>query len=328
MASKFALALTLALGNTDAAVVGRGQAFLGNGMQPEVVARTLSNVEDEWKAQAAVFAECASTDGLPGASIVNCKDAPSSFGKSCNTVVSAIIQGSGGDKDVAKEYMDDVCSQKSISGWHQIQCNSLALAVRGAMSSDKYANRMGFDSVKLCGTHWTRFLDGEKQRMSQDKTDREAEEKKAADEAAEQEKQFEEDRKKEADRKKVEEAEHAKEEAKAKAEEAAARVVQKKAEAEVVQEAAKKKMQEAEAAESESKKAATAAKPAEAKADVKPVAAKAPPAPVAAPKAPAAPKAAEPAAAKPAAAKAPEAKAAAPVVAKVATPPAKTAKAF
>merc|ERR1719261_1343361 len=99
-----------------AVVRGKGQSFLGSSMQPEVVARTLSRVEDEWKAQAAVFAECNSTAGLPGATIVNCADAPSSFDKSCNTVVNAIIQGSGGDRDVAKEYMSDVCSQKSVSG--------------------------------------------------------------------------------------------------------------------------------------------------------------------------------------------------------------------
>merc|ERR1719207_418594 len=106
--------------------------------------------------------------------------------------------------------MDDVCSQKSISGWHQQQCHSLALAVRGSMSADKYANRMGFDSAKLCGSFWSSFLEGEKQRMAKEKAEREAAEKKAAEEAAEQERKFEEERKKEAER----QAERAKEEAK------------------------------------------------------------------------------------------------------------------
>lgn len=274
MAVKFASVLALSvLPDASAAVVSRGQSFLGNGMQPEVVARTLSNVEDEWKAQAAVFAECDTTSGLPGASIVNCADAPASFGKSCSTVVGAIIQGSGGDKDVAKEYMDDVC--KDTLGWHQTQCQSLAVSVRGAMSADKYTNRMSFNSDKLCSTFWAQMLDGEKTRLAQEKADREVTEKKAAEEAAEQEKQMEESRKKEGEQKKVEEAERAKEEAKAKAEESAAHLKEKKAEAEAVTQAAKKKMLEAEAAAAESKaaaeKQAAATKIAEEKVVAKPV---------------------------------------------------------
>jgi len=287
MAANLVLVLAL-VPLSSSAILGRNGAFLGNGMQPEIVARTLSNVQDEWKAQAAVFAECNSTAGLPGATIVNCQDAPASFGKSCDIVVSAIIQGSGGDKDVAKEYMDDVCSQKSISGWHQTQCQSLAVAIRGSMSADKYANRMSFSSNTLCTSFWSKFIQEEKQRMDKEAAERDAAEKKAAEEAAEQEKQFEEARKKQAERKRVEEAEHAKEEAEAKAQEAAARVAQKKAEAEAVKQAAEKKMKEAEDAERESKKAAAKQaavskpaeqKPVEAKAEAKP--AEAPPAPVA-----------------------------------------------
>merc|ERR1719473_271866 len=118
MAGRLSLVLALAAALPASSVLtfgGHARSFLGNGMQPEVVARTLSHVEEEWKAQAAVFAECNSTSGLEGATIVNCNDAPASFGKSCGTVVSAIVQGSGGDRDVAKEYMVDVCSQRIIS---------------------------------------------------------------------------------------------------------------------------------------------------------------------------------------------------------------------
>lgn len=287
MVARIALAVALAIAPLSAAAVLRGQAFSGNGMQPEVVARTLSSVQDEWKAQADVFAECDSTSGLPGASIVNCADAPSSFGKSCSTVVSAIVQGSGGDKDVAKEYMSDVCSQSSMSGWHQSQCHSLALAVRGSMSADTYSNRMGFDSSKLCTSFWSSLLGSEKQRILKEKAEREASEKKAAEEAAEEEKQDEEQRKKEAEQKKLQEAQHAKEEAQAKAAEAAARLAQKKAEAEATQEAAKQKMEEAKKAEEEqarAKQAAAAkAKAAETKAAQAKVAPAASPKPIAAP---------------------------------------------
>jgi len=285
MAAKLALALTLVVLPLSAAIVLRGQTFLGSGMQPEVVARTLSSVQDEWKAQADVFAECNGTSGLPGASIVNCADAPSSFGKSCDTVVNAIVQGSGGDKDVAKEYMEDVCSQKTMSGWHQNQCHSLAFVVRGSMSADKYSNRASFDTAKLCTSFWSTLLDGEKHRIGEVKAEREAAEKKAAEEAAEQEKQDEAARKEEEERKKVEEAERVKQEAAAKAAEAKAeaeakaaeakeRLAQKKAEAKAVQEAAKKKMEEAEEAEREQVAAKEAAevkaKAAETKAPVTP----------------------------------------------------------
>lgn len=342
-AMKSILVLALAAFSPSSAAILGQKAFLGNGMQPEVVARTLSSVEDEWKAQAAVFAECNSTSGLEGTTIVDCADAPGSFDKSCGTVVSAIIQGSGGDRDVAKEYMADVCSQRAISGWHQQQCNALAVAVRGAMTADKYENRVNFNTGKLCTGFWSHFLADEQQRMVKEKADREAAEKKAAEEAAEKEKLYQEQLKKEAERKKAEEAARQKQEAeakaaeaKAKAAEAAARAAQKKAEAEEVAQAAQQKKDEAEAAENEHKKAianektvvAVAATPAvpEKTPPAKPAAAKpaavavekvavaekaapvkpavAKPAPVASKEAPAAPKPAAPAATKPAAAKA------------------------
>jgi colicin import membrane protein len=231
-------------------------------MQPEVVARTLSNVEDEWKAQAAVFAECNGTSGLEGATIVNCADAPNSFDKSCGTVVSAIVSGAGGDRDVAKEYMADVCSQKIISGWHMQQCHALAVAVQGGMTADKYENRMSFNSAKLCSAFWSHFLADEQARMAKEQAEHEAAEKKAAEEADEKDRLYQEELKKEAERKKAEEAARQKQEAeakaaeaKAKAAEAAARAAQKKVEAEEVAQVAKVKLAEAEKAQEEHKKA-------------------------------------------------------------------------
>merc|ERR1719443_2815634 len=109
--------------------------------------------------------------------------------------------------------MADVCSQRSMSGWHQTQCSALAVAVQGSMSADKYSNRASFDTNKLCTGFWSKLLDGEKKRMDKEKAEREAAEKKAAEEAAEQEKKFEEDRKKEAEREKAAEAERVKQEA-------------------------------------------------------------------------------------------------------------------
>jgi hypothetical protein len=257
---KLALAYSL-VAVVSAAVLVKQQSFLSNGMQPDVVAHTLSHVEDEWKAQAATFAECNGTSSTEG-----CADAPSAFEKSCSTVVAAIIQGSSGDRGVAKEYMQDVCGQSFLSGWHQAQCNALALAVHDDMTADKYLNRNNFNSGKLCGKFWSSFVEKEKARVQQEKADREAAEKKAAEEAAEQERIHQEELKKqaaadeaaakeaaakEAEQKKVEEQKRLELEAKVKAAEAEARLAQKKAEAEEIAATAQKKKEEAEAAEKE-----------------------------------------------------------------------------
>lgn len=156
-----------------------GRAFLSSNMQPEVVARTLRNVEDEWKAQAAVFLQC-DPKAKNSISIVDCSDAPVSFGKSCSIIAGAVIQGSGGDRNVAKEYMADVCSQSAIKGWHQQKCQGLALAVSGAMSADSYQNRYNFNSQNLCAGLWSRFLKEEGESMAAEKVSREASLKKAA----------------------------------------------------------------------------------------------------------------------------------------------------
>ena len=55
------------------AVLGQ-RNFLENSMQPDVVAKTLTAVQGEWKAQVAIFADCDTTAKLPGSPIVNCKD--------------------------------------------------------------------------------------------------------------------------------------------------------------------------------------------------------------------------------------------------------------
>jgi len=159
-----------------------GRAFLSSNMQPEVVARTLRNVEDEWKAQAAVFLQCDPKAAKNSIALVDCSDAPVSFGKSCSIIAGAVIQGSGGDRNVAKEYMADVCSQSAIKGWHQQKCQGLALAVSGAMSADSYQNRYNFNSQNLCAGLWSRFLKEEGESMAAEKVSREASLKKAAEE--------------------------------------------------------------------------------------------------------------------------------------------------
>lgn len=235
-------------------------------MRPELVAKTLASVEDEWKAQAALFADCNLTQG---ASLVNCKEAPGSFAKSCGTVVTAVVQGSSGDRDVAKEYMEAVCGQSVISGWHKLRCSNLAAAIDRAMTADDYSNRETLDSTHLCTGFWSTFLDEEQKRAAEEQAERAAQEKKAAEEAAAAAKKAEEEAKKKADaeaeeeKRRVEEQEkleqeaevkRSAEEAKKKAAEAAAQAAQKKAEAEAVAKAAQEKLAEAAKAEEEHKK--------------------------------------------------------------------------
>jgi len=174
----------LAASVSTAAALGafRNGNFLSASMQPEVVARTLAHVEDEWKAQAAIFAECTSTED----SIVDCAETPESFGKSCATVVHAIVQGSGGDPDVTKEYMNDVCAQKIITDWHRTSCVALSSAVTAKMSASSYENRANYQASKVCEGFWSRFVGEQREAAARKKE----EEKKAAETAAEEAKQM------------------------------------------------------------------------------------------------------------------------------------------
>lgn len=263
------LALVL-VAPTAAVVRGGNSAFLatdnGERMRPDMVAKALVNVEEEWSHDAAVFVEANSTEGTPG-----------SFAKSCATVVSAVIQGSGGDRTVASEYMKDVCSQKILVGWHQTRCTALAAAItEHAMLADNYANRESLNPAKVCTGFWSVFVESEKEREAVEAKQREEEEKKRAEEEKKREAEeaeakkkadeeakakAEEEAKAEAERQKAEkqaavarEAEEAKAraaEAKARAAEAAAKLAEKKAEAEKVQKEAQQKLEEAQAAEKE-----------------------------------------------------------------------------
>merc|ERR1719329_1754605 len=122
------------------------------------------------------------------------KAAPVTFGKSCATVVSAVVQGSGGDRNVAKEYMSNVCDQKALAGWHKLRCTDLSTAiVDHAMSADSYANRQSLNSDKLCSDFWGKFVDAERKREAQEAVEKAARDKKAAEDAAIAKKKAEED---------------------------------------------------------------------------------------------------------------------------------------
>jgi len=133
-------------------------AFLSNTdrMRPDVVANTLVKVEEEWRAQAALFLKGSSEES---------KEAPRAFAKSCSSVVAAVIQGSGGDRNVAKEYMGNVCNQKVLAGWHKLRCGALTNEItEHGMLGTNYANRQHANPMNVCTSFWSVFLETEKHR--------------------------------------------------------------------------------------------------------------------------------------------------------------------
>jgi len=144
-------------------------------MQPDVVAHALAGVEDEWVAQASLFIECSGSASGESDSLVDCHAAPKAFEKSYGTVVNAMLQGSGGDKEAVNEYLNDVCGQSSMQGWRAEQCHSLGKALDSVMSGSDYENRVNLKIGNLCTSFWGKFLDGEKQRLAKDQTQHEQE---------------------------------------------------------------------------------------------------------------------------------------------------------
>jgi len=250
--SRLSLALTLAAGVAGDArgATRRNKAFLSLAadMQPEVVARTLSEVEDEWKSQAASFAECNSNTSS------ECGAAPEAFSKSCTTVVSAVVQASSGDRASVKEYMNTVCGENELGGWHAERCTELASAVTESMLDDNYENRENFNSGSLCTSFWSKFVVEEKARVEKDRAEREAAEKKAAEEAAEAAKKAADEAAEEQKQKEKADAEQKAADAKQAAEQAATELAAKKEEAERQAEEARHKMEEAQAAAVEAAK--------------------------------------------------------------------------
>lgn len=260
MGSAAVLALLLP-GAAAAALRGEGglNGFLAAGLQPETVARTLAQVEDDWKTQAATFTECnAHSEAMA------CRSTQQSFGKSCTTVVNAIVRGSSGDQDRISQYMDEVCAQKSLAAWHRGRCVDLQRAINGALRFTAYANREHFQSANLCENFWHSFVAAEQQRAEEERAARVKAQKEMLLRANARKKAAAEEKAKEEARKAQQHAEEAREAA-------AVKLARKKAEAqaahdkaEALAKAAHEKMQRAaEEHLKEAKKAAAAAKAAE-----------------------------------------------------------------
>lgn len=121
---------------------------LGGAMQPTVAAHTLSKVENEWRSQALLFAECQAENHT------DCGRVQGSFQKSCSTVVSAVVAASSGDRDTVNEYMDVVCNEPELKDWKHDRCQSFAKAISNTMTADNYENRERLNMQSLCLGFW------------------------------------------------------------------------------------------------------------------------------------------------------------------------------
>jgi len=186
-AACLAIGTLLAAGSAAAATVFRGTNANGKmasktraDMQPDVVARTLSQVETEWSDEASEFLECNDTAD-------EAKECgPTEFKKSCPKVVSAIVQASSGDKTVVGDYMKDVCGQTVLGDWQREECKTLATSLTDFMTADSYDNRENFDGSSFCLKFWTTLAKAEA-----DHTRAEREERKRVKEEAEKERKAE-----------------------------------------------------------------------------------------------------------------------------------------
>lgn len=196
-------------------------------LQPDVVAHSLSQVEEEWKDMAITFVECNQTlSELEDAHA--CKRAPKAFQKSCTTVVNSIFKASNGDRNNVQEYMSDICEQSSLKGWKGDHCRSLASNLVNAMSLDAFENRAHLTGSDLCKNFWSQFQSEEQTRLEKERIQQETIETKEAQARAEAEKKAAEERAT-AEKKRIEQEAMAAKEAEVSAKAAAAKV-EKKAE--------------------------------------------------------------------------------------------------
>lgn len=143
----------------------RVSTVLGTGMQPDVVAHSLAAVEDEWASQAALYADCEARGNQEALAV--CVGARENFKTSCAMVVTALVQGSSGDKDAVNEYLGDVCNEKVLTAWHKGRCVKLTDAVSEIMTEDTFLNRAKMQTAGLCKNMWSDVLKEEKQRMAE-----------------------------------------------------------------------------------------------------------------------------------------------------------------
>lgn len=232
-----------------------GRTFLGvnNDLQPEVVAQTFVQVENKWRVQAKEFNECISLKTAEDAS-TTCEAAETAFHESCGTVFSAMVQGSDGERARVVEYMDDVCSEKELSGWRAEGCRAFSSLITSAMGHNALENRKHLKSGNLCNSFWAGLLEKEKAWAQHD---HEEAQKRAEDE----QKRKEEEAKKALEEQKRKEEEEARKQAEEAAAEAQKRKEEEEAQKKAAEEAAKKLAEESKKEAAQKSANVTATKP-------------------------------------------------------------------
>merc|ERR1740130_1925578 len=114
MARLSAMITTADIVGANALTLHRESTILGSSMQPKAVAQSLLVVENEWQQEAQFYADCQARGDQEA--IKECRDAPAKFKNSCGMVVSALLQGSSGDKPAVQGYLNAVCSQQVLEG--------------------------------------------------------------------------------------------------------------------------------------------------------------------------------------------------------------------
>mmetsp|Transcript_48365 Transcript_48365/g.89025 ORF Transcript_48365/g.89025 Transcript_48365/m.89025 type:complete len:304 (+) Transcript_48365:70-981(+) len=122
------------------------RVWSATGMRPDVAARMLGEVELKWvHGQLSVLMGDATEESVHGDIMA-----------SCDKLVKAIAQGSGGESAKVTEYMEDVCEQSAPAGYDNKLCIAFANGCAGAMTDDVEYNRDSLNSSSFCN----KFLNG------------------------------------------------------------------------------------------------------------------------------------------------------------------------
>jgi len=140
---------------------GHNVKFLGS-LQPDVAARTLVQVENDWQEEVAAFVACDSSASA-------CLGASHAFEKSCTEVVSSVVTGSKGDKGVVQEYWRDVCGEVVNDEIHKNQCEMLGSVMDSRMSLLSAQNRMSFNALDTCKEFFSRLENSAKEQAVAEK---------------------------------------------------------------------------------------------------------------------------------------------------------------
>jgi len=155
-------------------------------LQPEVVAKLLSQVEAEWVSDAQKVIENQGDSGEY-----------ENMRKSCSKVSSAVVSSSDGEKDRVTEYMSDVCA--AMPNKDSI-CAAFSNRLTSFMSPDASMNRDGSVNLKrFCKVLYKDVMGFAKEKEKAVEAERAAQAKLAAERKAEEAKRREEESQKQAE---------------------------------------------------------------------------------------------------------------------------------